>query len=154
MEQNPAYGFFQENNTSQRSTTLESVYESVGQQTTAHNRNADKENMSKEQETPKVEKTPRERSIVGIVATTVSVLALVVAIAAIIAVVVLNQTDNSNQEIQSLQLEIANLREMLNKTERDLQTQHGKHGKHLIIFIQLNTCTYIYHLEFVSLQKF
>ena len=72
---------------------------------------ADKKNTAAgDHEIPKVDKG---RSVVGVI---VAVLALVVAIAAITATVVLSQTNNSNQEFQSLQLEIENLREMLNQT--------------------------------------
>ena len=51
------------------------------------------------------------RCLVGVVAVA-AVLALALAVGAIVLVV----TSNSNQEIQTLQLEIENLREMLNQT--------------------------------------
>ena len=49
-----------------------------------------------------------------------------VVLAIVIAIIVpVLLTSNSKQEIQSLQLEVENLKEMLNQTERDLQTQYG-----------------------------
>ena len=113
MEKNPAYGSAL-NYTVSQAPTADNTYELVDLPAT-NEACADKKNTAAgDHEIPKVDKG---RSIIGvIVAAIVAVLALVVAIAAITATVVLSQTDNSNQEIQTLQLEIENLREMLNQT--------------------------------------
>ena len=115
MENNPAYGSAQKYTVSQ-TPTADDIYELDLVDLPATNEAcADKKNTAAgDHEMPKVDKG---RSIVGVI---VAVLALVVAIAAITATVVLSQTDNSNQEIQSLQIEIKNLREMLNQTEDGL----------------------------------
>ena len=113
MEKNPAYGSLQKYTVSQ-TPTADNTYELVDLPATKeacadHN----KMNTAGNHEILKVDKTPQGRSIIGVI---VAVLALVVAIAAITATVVLSQTDNSNQEIQTFELEIGNLREMLNQT--------------------------------------
>ena len=110
MENNPAYGLgFAQNYTVSQAPTADNTYELVDLPAT-NEACADKKNTAGDHEIHKVDKG---RSIVGVI---VAVLALVVAIAAITATVVLSQTDNSNQEIQTLQLEIENLIEMLNQT--------------------------------------
>ena len=99
--------------------TADNTYELVDLPATNEAQCADhsKMNTAENHEILRVDKTRQGRSIIGvIVAAIVAVLALVVAIAAITATVVLSQTDNSNQEIQSLKLEVGNLREMLNQT--------------------------------------
>ena len=112
MENNPAYGSAQKYTVSQ-APTADNTYELVDLPATNEACANKKNTVAGDHEIPKVDKTPQGRSIVGVI---VAVLALVVAIAAITATVVLSQTDNSNQEIQSLQIEIKNLREMLNQT--------------------------------------
>ena len=111
MEKNPAYGSAQ-NYTVSQAPTADDTYELVDLPAT-NEACADKKNTAGDHDIPKVDKTSQGRSIVGVI---VAVLALVVAIAAITATVVLSQTDNSNQEIQILQMEIENLREMFNQT--------------------------------------
>ena len=113
MEKNPAYGSAQKYTVGQ-TPTADNTYELVDLPAT-NETCADKKNtvVDLDHELPIVDKTPQGRSIVGVI---VAVLALVVAIAAIITTVVLSQTDNSNQEIQSLQREIENVTEMLNQT--------------------------------------
>ena len=113
MESNPAYGFVQQSISSETPTT-DNTYELVNLPAT-NEACADhsKMNTAGDHEIPKVDKPPQGRSIIGVI---VAVLALVVAFAAITATVVLSQTDNSNQEIKTLQLEIEKLREMLNQT--------------------------------------
>ena len=109
MEKNPAYGSAQKYTVSQ-APTADNTYKLVDLPAT-NEACADKKNTAAgDHEIPKVDKG---RSIIGVI---VAVLALVVAIAAITTTVVLTQTDNSNQEIQTLQREIENLREMLNQT--------------------------------------
>ena len=116
MENNPAYGSVQKYTVSQ-APTADNTYEPVDLPATKEAcAGHSKKNTAGNHEIVKVDKTPQERSIVGVVAAIVAVLALVVAIAAITTTVVLSQTDNSNQEIQILQMEIENLREMLNHT--------------------------------------
>ena len=118
MEKNPAYGLGSaQNYTVSQAPTADNTYELVDLPAT-NEACADKKNTAAgDHEIPKVDKG---MSIIGVI---VAVLALVVAIAAITATVVLSQTDNSNQEIQSLQLEIRNLRKMLNKTGDSLAIQ-------------------------------
>ena len=109
MEKNLAYGSAQKYTVSQ-APTADNTYKLVDLPAT-NEECADKKNTAAGyHEKPKVNKG---RSIIGVI---VAVLSLVVAIAAITATVVLSQTDNSNREIQSLKLEIENLREMLNQT--------------------------------------
>ena len=112
---NPAYGFVQQSISSE-TPTAENTYELVDLLAT-NEACADKKNTAGVHEIPKVDKTSQGRSIVGVI---VAVLALVVAIAAITATVVLSQTDNSNQEIQSLQLKNDRLEEMLKGTQQKL----------------------------------
>ena len=119
MEKNPAYGSAQ-NYTVGQAPTAESIYELADLPAT-NEACADKKNTAAgDHEIPKVDKTSQGRSVVGVI---VAVLALVVAIVAITVTVVLSQTNNSNQEFQSLQLEIENLREMLNQTGDSLAIQ-------------------------------
>ena len=114
MEKNPAYGLGSaQNYTVSQAPTADNTYELVDLPATNEACTDNKNTAAGDHEIPMVDKTPQGRSIVGVI---VAVLALVVAIAAITATVVLSQTDNSNQEIQSLQREIENLREMLNQT--------------------------------------
>ena len=112
MEKNPAYGSAQ-NYTVSQAPTAESIYELMDLPATNEACTDKRNTAAGDHEIPKVDKTSQGRSIVGVI---VAVLVLVVAIAAITATVVLSQTNNSNQEIQSLQLEIGNLRAMLNQT--------------------------------------
>ena len=143
MESNPAYGFAQQN-TASETPTADNTYELVDLPATSE-KCTDKKNNAGDHDIPVVDKKPQRRPSVGVLAAILAVLALVVAITAI---VVLNQTDisnqhrqvqdintiremlnqtgdNSNQEIQSIQLEIANLREMLNQT-RDNPNQENQ----------------------------
>ena len=113
MEKNPAYRSAQ-NYTVSQAPTADNIYELMDLPASSTNEAcADKKNPAAgDHEIPKVDKG---RSIIGVIVT-VAVLALVVAVAAITSTVVLSQTDNSNKEIQTLKLEIENLREMLNQT--------------------------------------
>ena len=113
MEKNPAYRLgFAQNYTVSQAPIADDIYELDLVDLPATNKAcADKKNTAAGDH--EIHKVDKGRSIVGVI---VAVLALVVAFAAITVTVVLSQTDNSNQEIQSLKLEIENLREMLNQT--------------------------------------
>ena len=93
----------------------------------------------------------KERSIVGIVAAIVAVLALVIAVIAIIVA----KTDNSNQEVQSLQLEIEKLREMLNKSLDFQVSTLELSGELICAMIQCYTILFIeYILVIMHAQMF
>ena len=53
---------------------------------------------------------------------------VVLSLAVIVVIVLIARTNNFNQEIQSLQLEVGNLREMLNQTENTRKTNDGEHS--------------------------
>ena len=125
MEKNPAYRSAQ-NYTVSQAPSAESIYELMDLPATNEACTDKKNTAAGYHEIPKVDKTSQGRFIVGVI---VAVLALVVAVAAITATVVLSQTDNYNQEIQTLKLQIENLREMLNQT--------GDNSNQEIQFLQL-----------------
>ena len=115
MEKNPAYGLGSaQNYTVSQEPTANNTYELVDLPAT-NEACADKKNTAAGDH--EISKVDKGRSIVGVI---VAVLALVVAIAAITATVVLTQTDNSNQEIKTLQIDITRLEEMLEGTQQKL----------------------------------
>ena len=70
------------------------------------------------------ERAQRKCTGVNVILAIAIVATLTIAVIAIIVSVLL--TSNSNQEIQSLQLEITNLREMLNQTEKSIESNTQK----------------------------
>ena len=108
MEANLAYNFAQRNVASE-TPSVDNAYELVDIQTTREM--STRENDTAESQND--EKQSQGRGTAKLV-TTVAVLALMISTATIISTIVLILTYHSNQEIQSLKLE--NLREMLNQT--------------------------------------
>ena len=146
MDQNIAYGVGQQKSTTQP-INEENIYDDVLNSTEGNKSGEEKSKAN----------LLLGRCLVGIVAIA-AVLALTLAVVAIILIVtsnsnqeiqtlqleienlreMLNQTgDNSNQEIQSLQLEIEEVKEMLNQTDR---SQNGNKGSFLA------TCMHMYYL--------
>ena len=110
MELNPAYNFAHPQNNEQFDNEQE-LYEQVDML------NADEQpaTVVGGGPMPPVPKSGGKQGVVNVVISIAIVAAIALAVIAIVVSVLL--TSNSNQEIQSLQLEIQNLREMLNQTQ-------------------------------------
>ena len=130
MDNNPAYGFSQQNPQAESTTELdENVYEliDIGSRDTKNvrtRRNESREPTEREKPTSKT--VARSNVVVGIVAAT-AVIAFILALMAIIFTVFspmhtsnndqTGDNSNNNLEIQPLKQEIQILKEMLNQTE-------------------------------------
>ena len=132
MEPNPAYHYGQ-----QPKQLDDHLYEEVDTRTTKCSSITHEEVQDPVHEKTNSKLAGKKQRGANIVLATAIVAVLALAVIAIIVSVLL--TSNSNQEIQSLQLEIENLREMLNQTGDSLAL--------LRIDNQARDCKYI-------LQKF
>ena len=112
MDQNLAYGVGQQKRTTQP-INEENIYEDLF--TTEEGKSGEEKSKAT---------LLLGRCLVGIVAVAAVLalaLAAVLALALAVGAIVLVVTNNSNQEIQSLHLEIQNLREMLNQTTMTIE---------------------------------
>ena len=121
MEQNQAYGFVQQNSTSQ-SPAAENTYELVDIQATNRKYVRKEESPIVVQQKSRARRSPIVCVAIGIVATT-AVLALVVAIVA----VVLNPVLNSSQQVESLEMEVERLQLSLNETVKEIRVTIRQH---------------------------
>ena len=121
MDNNPAYGFSQQNRQAKSTTEMEeNTYEliDIGRRDTKNvdtGRNESREPTERENFFSKT--VSRSNVVVGIAAAT-AVIAFILALTAIIFTVFSPMDiSNNDQEIQSLKKEIQTLKEMLNQTE-------------------------------------
>ena len=101
MDQNIAYGVGQQKRTTQP-IKEDNIYDNVNTTYTEGNKSG--------------EEKPKANLLLGRCLVSIVAVAAVLALALAVGAIVLVVTSNSNQEIQSLQLEIENLAEMLNQT--------------------------------------